>query len=280
MHAGKQKPRTILTFACLSTLAFLLMLMGPSAATTMEETRDALAQTETPLLPGVPCEHEEPIPLIELPTHGMPIPGPPEECPGIRPGARLTNGCTMNFLFTDGTDHYMGTAGHCTSFVGQSMGATGIGPFGSVAYRHYSGVGHDFALIRVDDAMVDQLDPNMCAWSGPRDAEPETHAYQPMHHYGWGVATNDQAHTRARTGYLTAVSDTTISFTSYASGGDSGSPATNVLGSGLGILTHVQSNVYGDRVVYGTHIEQAISMAQGAGFDIEIVAGEIVEGVA
>ena len=75
---------------------------------------------------------------LQLPE-GAPLPAgetdavnPVDFCPGLRPGARLSNGCTMNFVFTDGTNLYIGTAGHCTSSVGQRMSTGG----GAVSYTH------------------------------------------------------------------------------------------------------------------------------------------------
>jgi len=47
------------------------------------------------------------------------------ECPGYQsPGVAAAGcivapaGCTANFVFTDGTSHYIGTAAHCTNGVG------------------------------------------------------------------------------------------------------------------------------------------------------------------
>lgn len=260
---------------------FLGMMFGgsPGAAVPDEPIPDALAAFS---FENGECPYEEAIPIIELPRPtAQETALILEECPGIRPGARLSNWCTMNFVFTDGTDIYIGTAGHCTSFVGQRMGAwQGPSPFGTVVYRHYGGVGYDFALIRIDEAFHDQVDPNICTWHGPVDSEPTTHEHQPVHHYGWGLATAGNSYERARTGTLIYATDTTIHFESFASGGDSGSPANNVLGSGLGVITHVIGSAAGSPLVLGTHVEQALAMARGGGFDVELVPGQYVEGVA
>ncbi len=255
--------------ACLiATCLLLLVLSSLSAAES--------ADSEPPSIPGplqtsTACAHTEPVRLVELEMGVEDV--LLEQCPGIRPGARLTTGCTMNFLFEDDNDYYMGTAGHCTSHVGQRMGAAGIGAFGSVVYRINEGVGQDFALIRVDADKHNMVDPTLCAWAGPYDSDPLTHPGQPLHMYGWGVATNDASFTRARSGVLLSTSPTSITFLGVASGGDSGSPTVNALGSAVAVNTHVLLTAQGSAVVYGTHIDHALRLADGAGFDVDVVAG-------
>lgn len=252
-------------------LVLLLAGAGVGAPVPSDEARE-------PQVALLPCGHEVLMPLVELP-----LPDPEaialhsEECPGIRPGARLSNGCTMNFVFTDATDLYVGTAGHCTAFVGQRFGTYGGPAFGTVVFRYYAGIGHDFALIRIDEDRREEVDPNMCAFHGPVDSEPVTFPGQPVHHYGWGFATMHSAEERARTGTLISADATTIHFESYGSGGDSGSPVTSVLGSGLGILTHGNGNP--GTLIWGTHIEHALQRVHAAGFPVELVPGQLVEGV-
>src|SRR5436309_2648922 len=68
------------------------------------------------------------------------------------------NGCTMNFIFTDGTSSYIGTAGHCVAggrtVIAQI--ATRVDPtntvvtlaaIGSVVKSWNSGIGKDFGLV-------------------------------------------------------------------------------------------------------------------------------------
>jgi hypothetical protein len=180
----------------------------------------------------------------------------------------------LNFVFREGNEIYMGTAGHCTGFVGQRIGAAGVGQFGTVVYRIDQGVGSDFALIRVDPSLRETVNPTMCAWGGPLGAEPTTIPGQHVHHYGWGTATNDFAQTRARAGVLLSVSASAINFAGLASGGDSGSPTTNMDGDALGVNTHVLYTAHGSPVVYGTNIARILALAQAAGFNLELVAGE------
>jgi hypothetical protein len=69
------------------------------------------------------------------------------------------SGCTMNFVFTDGTSNYIGTAGHCAgngkTVIAQV--ATRVDPtdtvmvtlaaIGSVVKSWNAGIGRDFALV-------------------------------------------------------------------------------------------------------------------------------------
>lgn len=257
--------------ATLFASALLILVLGSLPSASSIET-----EPSEPLGPGsLACSHAEPIPIGDLDpvSTGNAV---LEECPGIRPGARLSTGCTMNFLFQDENDYYMGTAGHCTGHIGQRMRAPGVGEFGSVVYRINQGIGWDFALIRVDTDKHDLLQPDLCAWAGPNDADPLTHAGQPVHMYGWGVATNDESITRARSGVLLTSSSMSIDFVGFASGGDSGSPTVNALGSALAINTHVLLTASGSPVVYGTHIDQALRLSHNNGFDVEVVSGQSV----
>src|SRR5205085_5834685 len=73
------------------------------------------------------------------------------------------NGCTMNFVFTDGSSNYIGTAGHCASggktVIAQI--ATRVDPtntivtlaaIGNVVASWNNGIGKDFALVKIDPA--------------------------------------------------------------------------------------------------------------------------------
>src|SRR5207253_3234003 len=71
-------------------------------------------------------------------------------------------GCTMNFVFTDGTSYYIGTAGHCAgggkTVIAQI--ATRVDPtdtvmvtlaaIGTVVKSWNQGIGKDFALVKIN----------------------------------------------------------------------------------------------------------------------------------
>src|SRR5918998_237133 len=81
-------------------------------------------------------------------------------CPGIQTGRGvqangcIVTGCTANFIFTDGTSKYIGTARHCVDSVGSRVAmqvdTTTVADIGTVT-RHTAGdgePGEDFALVR------------------------------------------------------------------------------------------------------------------------------------
>jgi hypothetical protein len=87
--------------------------------------------------------------------------------PVVQPGSPLLIDrayCTMNWVYDGPGGPYVGTAAHCVSGVGQEVDlATGaLGPkverIGQVAFI---GTNLDYSLIRVDPAVVPQLNPSM-----------------------------------------------------------------------------------------------------------------------
>src|SRR5215203_426990 len=89
-----------------------------------------------------------------------------DACPGVQtgPGVQangcIVTGCTANFVFTDGTSKYIGTARHCSDGVGtrvaMQVDTTTIADIGSVV-KQTSGdgvPGNDFALIKIDSDVV------------------------------------------------------------------------------------------------------------------------------
>src|SRR6266550_2572758 len=72
------------------------------------------------------------------------------------------SGCTMNFVFTDGTSYYIGTAGHCSgngktviAQVGTRVDPTDtvfvtLAAIGTTVASWNSGIGKDFALVKIN----------------------------------------------------------------------------------------------------------------------------------
>jgi hypothetical protein len=107
------------------------------------------------------------------------------------------HGCTMNFVFTDGSSKYIGTAGHCVQG-GRTVVmqvATRVSPvdstllvtlaaIGKVARSWNAGIGKDFALVKID--------PGWAVVAGVGGALGPTGAFcgdplgQPVFHYGHG----------------------------------------------------------------------------------------------
>jgi hypothetical protein len=88
---------------------------------------------------------------------------------GIRPGAAELSpyGCTMNFIFKNGSSLGIGTAGHCVDSVGQHVTLLTLVPgasnpvlvdIGTVAVRSFdpNNIAPDFAIV--------QIDPSLYGW--------------------------------------------------------------------------------------------------------------------
>jgi hypothetical protein len=165
------------------------------------------------------------------------------------------SGCTMNFVFTDGTSSYIGTAGHCAgngkTVIAQI--ATRVDPtdsvlvtlaaIGSVVKSWNSGIGRDFALVRINPAF--KVVPGVAGALGPTGVFCGDPVGQPVMHYGHGyIFFVEQGHPK----FGEVVPDLTLifKFTSpngfnwvgYGLPGDSGSGVMNAAGLAVGDLTH------------------------------------------
>jgi hypothetical protein len=216
-------------------------------------------------------------------------------------------GCTANFIWDGaGGGVYLGAAGHCFlpsdaaaernaggSYDASDVtveacvdcafgGATALNgvqggrlvELGEVAYARQSesgvGVGNDFGLVRVPDAVTDLLDPAMPEFGGPTEVG-RVDGGEPVCHYGNAVAFGETFLTKGRSGTgLGADADSWRAGTASAPG-DSGSAVQSCepTGSGLrgveavGVLTHLTTGG-----VAGTTMARAREMAAEAGLDI------------
>ena len=87
------------------------------------------------------------------------------DCPGVQTAGVSAAacivapaGCTANFIYTDGSSQYIGTARHCVDSIGQEVvmqvDSTTLASVGTVA-KMTSGEGvpgNDWALIKIDPA--------------------------------------------------------------------------------------------------------------------------------
>jgi hypothetical protein len=165
------------------------------------------------------------------------------------------SGCTMNFVFTDGTSSYIGTAGHCAgngkTVIAQI--ATRVDPtdsvivtlaaIGSVVKSWNSGIGRDFALVRINPAF--KVVPGVAGALGPTGVFCGDPVGQPVMHYGHGyIFFVEQGHPK----FGEVVPDLTLIFrftspngfnwVGYGLPGDSGSGVMNAAGLAVGDLTH------------------------------------------
>jgi hypothetical protein len=165
------------------------------------------------------------------------------------------HGCTMNFVFTDGTSSYIGTAGHCVQGGNTVIAqiATRVDPtdtvivtlaaIGNVVRSWNSGIGRDFALVKIDPGF--DVVPGMAGALGPTGVFCGDPVGQPVMHYGHGyVFFVEQGY--AKFGEVIPDLTLLVKFTSpngfnwvgYGLPGDSGSGVMNDAGLAVGDLTH------------------------------------------
>jgi hypothetical protein len=165
------------------------------------------------------------------------------------------SGCTMNFIFTDGTSKYIGTAGHCAgrgkTVIAQI--ATRVDPtdtvfvtlaaIGTVVKSWNAGIGRDFALVKIDPGF--KVMPGVAGALGPTGVFCADPVGQPVMHYGHGyIFFVEQGHPK----FGEVIPDLTLIFkfaspngfnwVGYGLPGDSGSEVMNDAGLAVGDLTH------------------------------------------
>lgn len=178
------------------------------------------------------------------------------ECPGFQQeGVSAAGciiepfGCTANFIFTDGSSDYVGTARHCVGDKGGDVGrvvvmqvdTATIAAVGEVA-KHTSGegdVGEDFALVRIYPDVAEKwgINPAVPFTLGPQGVY-EGCEIEPVEHYGhgYGVAVSQG---KPYAGLATNWLRDGYGWTGAALPGDSGSPVVLADGRAAGNLTHL-----------------------------------------
>lgn len=131
------------------------------------------------------------------PAHVTAATWAPADTAAVHPGVQTyTNGsqCTSNFVFTDGTNTYIGQAAHCSSLgsntdtngcdtpsmpLGTPVTILGASKPGVLVYNSWIAMQaanetdanaceyNDFALIRIDPADVAAVNPSIPHWGGP-----------------------------------------------------------------------------------------------------------------
>jgi hypothetical protein len=165
------------------------------------------------------------------------------------------HGCTMNFVFTDGTSSYIGTAGHCAGTGNTVIAqiATRVDPtdtlivtlaaIGSVVNSWNSGIGKDFALVKINSGF--KVVPGVAGALGPTGVFCGDPVGQPVMHYGHGyIFFVEQGYAK----FGEVIPDLTLLFNfttshgfnwvGYGLPGDSGSGVMNAAGLVVGDLTH------------------------------------------
>jgi hypothetical protein len=165
------------------------------------------------------------------------------------------SGCTMNFIFTDGTSNYIGTAGHCSgkgktviAQVGLRVDPTDtviatLAAIGTTVLSWNQGIGKDFALVKINPGF--KVVPGVAGALGPTGVFCGDPVGQPVMHYGHGyIFFVEQGY--AKFGEVIPDLTLLVKFTSpngfnwvgYGLPGDSGSEVMNDAGLAVGDLTH------------------------------------------
>jgi hypothetical protein len=165
------------------------------------------------------------------------------------------SGCTMNFVFTDGTSSYIGTAGHCAgggktviAQIGTRVDPTDsvivmLAAIGNVVKSWNAGIGRDFALVKINPGF--KVVSGMAGALGPTGVFCGDPVGQPVMHYGHGyIFFVEQGNPK----FGEVVPDLTLLFkfaspngfnwVGYGLPGDSGSGVMNAAGLAVGDLTH------------------------------------------
>jgi hypothetical protein len=161
----------------------------------------------------------------------------------------------MNFVFTDGTSSYIGTAGHCAgggktviAQIGTRVDPTDsvivmLAAIGNVVKSWNAGIGRDFALVKINPGF--KVVSGMAGALGPTGVFCGDPVGQPVMHYGHGyIFFVEQGNPK----FGEVVPDLTLLFkfaspngfnwVGYGLPGDSGSGVMNAAGLAVGDLTH------------------------------------------
>ena len=201
------------------------------------------------------------------------------------------HGCTLNFVFSDGTSNYIGTAGHCSNR-GQTViaqVATRVDPtdtvmatlaaIGSALKSWNAGIGRDFGLVKINPGL--KVVSGMAGALGPTGVFCGDPVGQPVMHYGHGyIFFVEQGNLK----FGEVIPDLTLVFKFNNSGGfnwvgyglpgDSGSGVMNDAGLAVGDLTHglAPLGVPVPGLNFGTEMGQIFSLI-GSSYKLVTVDG-------
>jgi len=197
------------------------------------------------------------------------------ECPGVATKGVAASGCivapsgcTANFIFTDGTSKYVGTARHCVDRVGQPVAmqvdTTTVAEVGTVS-KFTSGdgdPGNDFALVKIDPAVASKWGVNPALpQGGPKGIYTGCGPTAVTHYgHGYGVAVGQG---KLEGGVATNWNNAGFGWTGAGAPGDSGSAVVTADGKAAGDFTHliVDTRAYPGSTLAGTRITKILSFA-------------------
>lgn len=191
----------------------------------------------------------------------------------IHPGVMtFTDGgqCTSNFIVTSGTNVYIGQAAHCSGTggatetdgcdsgslpIGTEVEIDGASRPGVMVYSSWLAMQaagetdeetcayNDFALVQIDPADVDKVNPSIPDWGGPTGIA-TTAVGETVYTYGNSSLRGGATVLSPKQGRTVGVSEGGWSYDVYTATpgipGDSGSAFLNRTGQALGVLATVQ----------------------------------------
>jgi hypothetical protein len=232
----------------------------------------------------------------------------PAEQATIHPGVQVfTEGaqCTSNFVFTEADDVYLGQAAHCAGTGGQTetdgctsgslpvgtpVEVTGAGNPGTLAYSSWltmQATGeddpdacafNDFALIRLDRADVDNVNPSVPGFGGPTGVGSAGGLGSTVYSYGNSSLRAGIAQLSPKQGTVIQNSGngwnhTVITLTPGVPG-DSGSGFLNGTGGAIGVLSTLQiAPLAGTNGVGDLAQELAYARSEGGFTGLQLAAG-------
>jgi hypothetical protein len=192
----------------------------------------------------------------------------------IHPGVQLfTNGaqCTANFIYSDGTNVYIGQAAHCSGTggntatdgctsgtlpVGTPVDITGAGRPGTMVYNSWATMQangeqdadtcafNDLALVQVDAADVGKVNPSVPGFGGPTGVGTVTGTGETVFSYGNSELRGGVTKLSPKQGILIQNQGNgwshNVTTVSPGIPGDSGSGFFNSSGQAFGILSTLQ----------------------------------------
>lgn len=233
----------------------------------------------------------------------------PADTASIHPGVMThTDGaqCTSNFVFSDGTDVYIGQAAHCASASTSTMangceaeplplgtrveieGASNPGTLAYSSWQTMQEVGetdenacayNDFALVRIAPADVDDTNPSIPFWGGPTGLDPDgTGAGDTLVSYGNSSLRLGLDPLKPKQGTSIGDSGDGWSHDVYTVTpgipGDSGSAFLDAQGRALGVLSTLQVAPQAGSNGVGDLSRELAYMQQHSQFDdVQLVEG-------
>ncbi len=203
----------------------------------------------------------------------FPAPGSP-----LQPGALVHvegGSCTLNFLFADARDLYVGTAGHCAARVGERLRLDDGREFGSVV-ADFDDAATDFALVRIDDAFRAMARADVRHWGGPTGVARTGAPGDVLAFYGYGTGFDASEATRPRAGVLVRHDGAQYAADMPAVFGDSGAPILHrATGGALGIVSRFNLVDLPPTTDEGPTVAHALARLRAVGFAVDLVTAPL-----